>query len=231
MNKKEKAEARTKRRRARLIKKIAIWIVVLAVAGVLIFFLARGGDDSVLGGSAIEPVTAADWVKWNPDAAVTLVEYSDFQCPACATLFPIINSLETEFGNDIRFVYRHFPLNQIHFHANAAARASEAAGNQGKFWEMHDRLFETQTFWSSQDNVEEIFAGYAADFGLDAEQFMNDFNAQETNDRVGADYRGGISAGVNSTPSFFLNGEQIQNPRSNHEFAEILREALQEGRG
>ncbi len=231
MGKKEKAEARAKRRRARLIKKIAIWTAVLAVAGVLIFFLARGGGDSVIGGSAIEPVTAADWVKWNPDAAVTLVEYSDFQCPACATFSPIISSLEGEFGNDVRFIYRHFPLSQIHFHANAAARAAEAAGNQGKFWEMHDRLFETQAFWSSRSGVDEIFAGYAADFGLDVEQFRNDFNAQETNDRVGADYRGGISAGVNSTPSFFLNGERIQNPSSNHDFAEILRKALQESRG
>lgn len=228
MGKKEKVEARAKRRQQKLMKKIVVWVLVLVGAGALVFFLAGSGGDLEVNGGAIEPVNAEDWVKWNPEASVTLVEYSDFQCPACASYLPILKSLESEFSGSVKFVYRHFPLAQIHFNANAAARATEAAGNQGKFWEMHDKVFETQIFWASSGNAEEVFAGYAADLGLDVERFRSDFDSDDARDRVTADYTEGVKAGINSTPSFFINGEKIQNPRDDNEFRAALNKALEE---
>ena len=126
-------------------------------------------------------------------------------------------------------MYRHFPLSQVHSNADTAARASEAAGNQGKFWEMHDKLFETQKTWSNQGNAEDIFAGYAEGLGLDVERFRNDIDSKEVKDRVRDDSQSGVRAGINSTPTFFINGEQIVNPRNLDEFRNVILEALKTG--
>jgi len=232
MGKKEKAEARAQRRRNKLIKKVVIWVVVLVGAGALIFFLAgssdeNGNNDGPRG--AIPEVNAEDWVKWNPNSSVKLVEYSDFQCPACGTYFPLINAVGGEYGDRVAFAYRHYPLAQIHFNANAAARASEAAGKQGKFWEMHDMLFKTQELWSSMSasDAAAVFGGYAKNFeGLDIDQYLADFDSDEAQDAVTEDYSGGLSSGVNSTPTFYLNGEKIRNPSDIEGFRALLDEAL-----
>ncbi|MEK7508222.1 MAG: thioredoxin domain-containing protein, partial [Patescibacteria group bacterium] len=99
-------------------------------------------------GNILQSGTANAWMKGNPSALVTLVEYSDFQCPACGSYYPIVKRIMAEFGDRINLTYRHFPLRRIHESADLAARASEAAGNQGKFWEMHDMLFENQARWT-----------------------------------------------------------------------------------
>ena len=232
MGKKEKAEARAKRRKNRLIKKVVIWVVVLIGAGALIFLLAGSSDESngdVESRGAIPPVTAEDWVKWNPDSPVTLVEYSDFQCPACSEYSRLINAVGIEYGDRVAFVYRHYPLAQIHFNANAAARATEAAGVQGKFWEMHDMLFQTQELWSSMSasDAAAVFGGYAKNFeGVDIDQYLIDFESEEIQGRVTAQFAGGVSSGVNSTPSFYLNGEKIRNPSDIEGFRVLLDEAL-----
>ncbi len=114
----------------------------------LIFSACTGAVDNTENPKPIPEVTEADWSKGNLESPVVLLEYSDFQCPACKARGPIIENLLGEFGDHIRFVYRHMPLSSIHNNAQLAAQATEAAGVQGKFWEMHDHLFETQSEWS-----------------------------------------------------------------------------------
>ena len=125
-----------------------------------------------------------------------------------------------EFNDKMAFVYRHFPLPQ-HKNAELAALASEAGGRQNKFWQMHDAIFENQEEWEKAGNAEEIFIKYAEKIELNVEQFKNDLKSKELKNKVASDLRGGQSAGVNSTPTFFLNGEKIQS-RSYEEFKQIM---------
>lgn len=172
--------------------------------------------------SSIPEITQEDWVKGNTDSEIVFVEYGDFQCPACASYFPIIHQLQENFSDSVKFVYRHYPLRRIHAQADLAARASEAAGNQGKFWEMHDMLYQKQKEWSGEGSAKDIFITYAEDIGLDAEQFQNDIDSKEVSDRVRDDERGGFNGGIQGTPTFFLNGEKIQNPRNYEEFRKLF---------
>ncbi|OGF63404.1 hypothetical protein A2926_03960 [Candidatus Giovannonibacteria bacterium RIFCSPLOWO2_01_FULL_44_40] len=167
--------------------------------------------------SALDAVSEQDWWKGNKNAQIVLIEYSDFQCPACAIYYPLVNKLSEELGDKISFVYRHFPLKQ-HQNAEPAAWAAEAAGRQGKFWEMHDLIFENQKIWSDQKNAEELFIKYAEALSLDMAKFKEDVGSKEINEKVESDYQSGLRAGVDSTPTFFLNGKRIQNSQNYEEF-------------
>jgi len=204
---------------------IVIGIIGIVVAG-LVFFSAPGTERSAQTASLIDLSPEKEWTKGNPNAKVTLVEYSDFQCPACGAYYPIIKQLMSEFGDRITFIYRHFPLQQ-HESANLAARTAEAAGAQGKFWEMHDMIFENQLKWSILPfTAGIIFDGYAKSLGLDVSQFKKDRDSKDVKDRVESDYQSGIKASVNHTPTFFVNQKQILNPRSYDEFKNIIIQAL-----
>lgn len=148
-------------------------------------------------------------VKGNPEAEVVLVEYSDFQCPACAAAAPVVNQLIEDYGDSVRFEYRHFPLTSIHPLAIPAARAAEAAGQQGKFFEMHDLLFENQQTWSRAANPTALFMGYAGELGLDTGQFKTQMNASKIDDHVRAQFDEARSLGLTGTPTFTLNGERM----------------------
>lgn len=206
------------------IKHIARWgvaaLVLLAVVGGLIWVVrqAPAGDPLRLGESG----AAFEHTKGPADASVRLVEYSDFQCPACRAYYPLMKALGEEFPNDLEIVYRHFPLERIHQNANAAGRAAEAAGVQGRFWEMHDWIFERQDEWSKVPDPTNLFAGYAVSIGLDENKFRADMNSQAARDKVQDDLDSGTASLVNSTPTFFLNMEKIQNPRSYEEFRTLI---------
>ena len=161
-----------------------------------------------------------------PGVGTGLIEYSDFQCPACGVYYPIIKALQQEFGESIVFVYRNFPLRQIHANADLAARSAEAAGKQGKFWEMHDMIFENQKDWASQSNAKKSMIEYAQSLNLDAERFKTDLDSKEVKEKVNNDYLSGIQAKVNAVPTFFLNGTKLQNPESYEEFKKLLEEAI-----
>ncbi|MDZ7691593.1 MAG: thioredoxin domain-containing protein [Balneolaceae bacterium] len=164
------------------------------------------------------------------NAEVVLTEYSDFQCPACGYFYPMVEKLKEEYGDKLRVNYRHFPLNSHQF-AALAARAAEAAGNQGEFDAMHDRLFENQKSWSSSGNPQSVFTGYAQDIGLDIQQFKNDLNSAETQQTVMEQKKEGQNRGVNSTPTFFVNGDIVQQlPRSYEQFKAIIESAMQESK-
>jgi protein-disulfide isomerase len=144
------------------------------------------------------------------DAPVVLEEFSDFECPACGYFFKYAKRLEADRGGRVRFIFRNNPL-QIHRFASIAARAAEAAGFQGKFWEMHDALFEHQQEWSKKDVTDPrpLFTGYAQRLGLDVERFNADMNGEAVAARIVEDMRRARSLGVNSTPTVYLNGRLL----------------------
>jgi protein-disulfide isomerase len=135
------------------------------------------------------------------NAPVTLVEYGDFECPHCGRAHPIVKGVRRYMGENLGFVYRHFPLVEAHPHAESAAEAAEAAGAQGRFWEMHDMLFTHQDALEPEDLV-----AYAAQLGLDAQRVARELAASVHARKVRDDFRGGIRSGVNGTPTFFING-------------------------
>ncbi len=148
-------------------------------------------------------------MKGNPEAEVTLVEYGDMQCPACASFLPVVQDVMDSYGDSIRFEYRHFPL-PIHQHAVAAAMAAEAAGQQGAFFPYHDLLYENQAEWSAAAAPQALFIGYAEELELDIETFRRHMNASLLKDHIQSQFDEGRQRGVTGTPTFFLNGEQMQ---------------------
>lgn len=209
-------------------KRLALWLGVLVLIVVSIFFIVKASAPQTSQGPGqtfsgeIPAVDASDWVRGNELAQKTLVEYSDFQCPACRSYEPIVKDIEKEFGSSVRIVYRHFPLVQIHKNSLAASYAAEAAGSQSKFWEMHDMLFERQESWAESTTAADTFLGYAQELGLDAEKFKADRVSAQVRDRVQRDVDSGTVANVPGTPTFFLNGKRIESPRSFAAFRALL---------
>lgn len=163
-------------------------------------------------------------------AQIVLVEYSDFQCPTCATFYPIVQKLKDHYGDKLVVKYRYFPLNS-HRYSMLAARAAESARNQGKFHEMERLLFTNQNKWSGSSNPKAIFIDYAEQIGLNMEQFKADLNAAETQRTVMEQKKEGIAKGVRGTPSFFINGEKmIGLPRNYAEFKALLDIYLEEAK-
>jgi Na+:H+ antiporter, NhaA family len=160
---------------------------------------------------------ARDHVRGPADASVTLVEYGDFQCPYCGEAYPVVRELQERFGDGLRFVFRHMPLADLHPRAPAAARAAEAAAAQGRFWEMHDRLFEHQVELGDED-----LRGHAAAIGLDLERFDRELSEGTHGARVDEDYASGVRSGTPSTPRFFINGVMHLGSPSFPELAERI---------
>jgi protein-disulfide isomerase len=170
------------------------------------------------------PVGAEDHAAGPADAPVTLVEYGDYECPYCGMAHPIVKRAQRELGNQLRFVFRNFPLAEAHPHARLAAQAAEAAGAQGKFWEMHDTLFEHQDALELEDLL-----AYAESLGLDTAKFARDLKAGTYEKRVRDDFRSGVKSGVNGTPTFFINGARYDGSWANVEaFIRALRDAARQ---
>ncbi len=157
----------------------------------------------------MEPGAQPPHVRGTSAAPVEIEEFGDFQCPPCGQVHPMLKKIEADYGSRLRVVFRHFPLANIHKHAVDAARAAEAAARQGRFWEMHDLLYENQLKWSVATDVRALFVEYARTLGLDTEQFKRDMDAMDVNSRVIADQRRGASLGVTGTPTMFLNGREV----------------------
>jgi protein-disulfide isomerase len=205
---------------------IILAVVLAAFAGLFFLMSSDDGNTSSESTTDILTVQSTDHKKGLEGSSVYLIEYADFQCPSCAAVNPVTNQMALEFGDQIEFVFRHFPLTSIHQNAMASHRAAEAAGNQGKFWEMHDILFERQQAWSSASNAVSIFEGYAQELELDMDQYRADASSEETSKIINQSVSGGLDVGVNGTPAFFLNGEQMPIPQTVDEYRELLQAAI-----
>jgi protein-disulfide isomerase len=226
----ERLREQQQRKSRRLYRRIALWLFVALVIGGGVFGMiklaSRPAQDT---GPAItvDAINAEDWVKGNREAKVVLIEYSDFQCPACAFYSPLLKKLTEEFGDKFAIAYRHFPLPN-HQNAKPAARAAESAGRQNRFWEMHDMIFDNQKEWKDKRDPEELFISYAQTLNLNIEQFKTDFNSKEIKKKIEGAYQNGVRLGLNSTPTFFLNGKKISNPRNYEDFRNIILQSINE---
>ena len=171
------------------------------------------------------PVGERDHAQGPADAPVTLVEYGDYECPYCGMAYPIVKQVQARFGDRLRFVFRNFPLESVHPHAQHAAEAAEAAADQGRFWEMHDRIFEHQKRLRDED-----LRAYAADEGLDADRFSVDLAAHTFATRVREDFMSGVRSGANGTPTFFVNGVRHDGPGDAENLTAAIERALGEPR-
>ncbi len=165
-----------------------------------------------------EAIGPDDHTQGPDGAAVSLVEYGDYQCPYCGEAYPVLKDVQTHMGNQLRFVFRNFPLTEMHPQAFIAAEAAEAAGGQGKFWEMHDALYENQA-----DLSPEAIVGYARAIGLDMDRFVREVNDQTYAKRIKHDFQSGVMSGVNGTPCLFIDGERYDGPRDVATLVEILK--------
>ena len=226
LKKQEKLESKNKEKNKKIRTQILVWLGVIVIIGAGVILIMQIDSDGSSSTTQVDSISESDNTKGNAGAGLVLIEYSDFQCPACASYQTMVNQLMDEYTDQIHFAYRHFPLRSNNNNAQLASQAAEAAGIQGKFWEMHDKLFENQSDWSNESDPTEKFATYAGEFELDVEQFKTDLVSKAIKDEVDSDYASGSAAKVNSTPSFFLNGEKIKNPETLDKFKELINEEL-----
>jgi len=204
------------------IKRLAFWIIFVVILGLIVWGLSvamnKPAASSSLGAPA--PVTAEDHVTGPANASVTLIEYGDFQCPACGLYAPIVERLIAS-STSLRVVFRHFPLPQ---HANAmiTSEAAEAAAMQGKFWDMYRLIYANQAEWENLPDAHAVLDGYAQQIGLDMTKFKADIDSSEAKAAVIADLNEGESLGIDQTPTFFVNGKAILNPPGYEAFKAII---------
>ena len=208
--------------RKRIIKWLITIISLSAIVGVMIKIASIPGVEA-----PVKPLNETDWVRGNKTAPAVLIDYSDFQCPACGAYYPILKRLQRELGEEkLLIAYRQFPLTTIHKNAELAARASEAAGKQNKFWEMHDLLFDRQAKWENDSTAQNIFVSYAEELKLNKDQFIKDLDSAEVKNAVNEDVQSGEEAKVDGTPTFFLNGKRIPLTSSYEEFKALIEQSV-----
>lgn len=207
----------------------APWIIGIVLVIALGFFLMRSPADFEPA-PLVRPNIEGEYIRGNANAAVVLEEYSDFQCSACAAFEPIVKEIEQEFGSELAIVYRHLPLKSIHQFAEQSAILSEAAGIQGNFWEMHDKLFEKQAEWSTESDPTNTFEKYAEELGLDLSKLRNDITAAEIIAKVNRDIAEANKKNLQATPTFVINGEVIKSLKSVEMLKEAIRTAIEKAK-
>jgi len=200
---------------------IGIIVVVLGALGGL--FLLSNKPAKVVDTNSL--VRENNYFLGPKGAKVVLIEFGDFQCPACKATEGALRQVREEYKDKIKFVFKHFPL-PSHNHAMITARAAEAAGVQGKFWEMHDLIYDNQENWSVQANSKDLLIGYAKKLGLDVEKFKKDLESDKINEIINTDKSDGLDVEVSATPTFFLNGEKIVGGLSFSEFKKKIEQML-----
>jgi protein-disulfide isomerase len=167
------------------------------------------------------PVSEKDHVQGDEHAPITLVEYGDYECPHCGHAYPIVQRVQKHFGKRLRFVFRNFPLNEIHPHAEDAAESAEFAAANGKFWEMHDGIFENQDSLSDSMLLE-----LAKSLGLSGTDLRDALTNEMYTQHVKSDFIGGVRSGVNGTPTFFINGQRHDGPFEYEDLVEAIETEL-----
>jgi protein-disulfide isomerase len=209
----------------------SFWIVVAVIVAIFVGVNVKSNQGKTkvsattdkYSNKNLTEVKSSDNVRGAGNKDVTLIEYGDFQCPACKGYYPLVKQLESEYGDQIKVVFRHLPIDSAHPKARAAHRAAVAATNQGKFWEMHDKLYETQDAWKDSSNATKDFEAFATDLGVtDFEKFKTDVASELTNSIINTDSTSAKQLGANSTPTFFLNGKKITNPADYAAFKKLI---------
>jgi protein-disulfide isomerase len=191
--------------------KVLLGILVVVVGGMIALFVSAGGPQTSTGNPVDDSKLITADAHTVGNGAVKVVEFGDFQCPACGATFPELKRIKQDFGSDITFAFRNFPLAQ-HANAQIAAEAAEAAGAQNKYWEMHDELYEHQADWESLENPLDKFAEYAQEIGVtDIERFKREISADTYKSKIDTDTNDGNAIGVNSTPTIYVNGVKAVN--------------------
>jgi protein-disulfide isomerase len=167
------------------------------------------------------PVSEQDHIRGKVQAPATLVEYGDYECPDCEHAAPIVNLLRERFGQTMRFVFRHFPQSTVHPHASTAAQAAEAAGAQGRFWDMHDILFKHQ-----KDLIDHDITHFAVLIGLELYRFEAELGSERFARRVREDHQSGVESGVKGTPTFFINGARYRGAVSVEAMSDAISKSL-----
>lgn len=215
------------------------FLIILAVlfglfAGIVFLSKHKDNQSNSANGGSGQP---SSHVQGEGNKGVTVVEYGDFQCPACGSYFPIVEEVRSKYGDDITFQFVHYPLVNIHQNAMAAHRAAEAAGRQGKFWEMYTILYQRQNSWSSASNPSRIFEDYATELGLNIDQYRNDYASEDVANTINADVKSAQAAGATGTPTFVINGKKVEElPQTYDGFIELIdaaiaQQAAQQGQG
>ncbi len=201
-------------------KRYLPFVIVVGVAlatfgsGAILYRAKRPQVKNIPENQSVPAKTNADsaHIRGNPNAPVTLEEFGDFQCPPCGQFAGFVQELLREYDSRLRVVFRNFPL-PAHEHAREAAQAAEAAGLQGKFWEMYDTLYREQSLWSNASNARELFESYAGTIGLDVDQFKKDMDSDKVRERIDSDHARADFLGVKVTPTLFINNRADRTKR------------------
>lgn len=205
-------------------KQLVVWSSIVIVSVIALFGLWKMTTKD---NNPIQfTFTNSDHIFGQNESKVTIVEYSDFQCPACRYYYNLIQPIKEKYKDKITFVYRNFPLTNSHKFAQVAAQAAESAGRQNKFYEMHDKLFDNQNIWSVTTDPKPEFKKYAQELKLDVEKWEKDFDSTEVKSKIAADVQSARDIGVNQTPTFYLNGVQMAGFSSSGDFEKSIQAAL-----
>jgi protein-disulfide isomerase len=199
---------------------VILTVLILGLGGLFIFTKDKNSTPDTNG-------SVSSHVKGSGPVQITV--YGDFQCPVCRPFYYLEKQLLEKYPNQITLTFKHFPIDSIHPNARAAARAAEAAGLQGQFFEMHDMLYENQDSWAAASNPQPTFEQYATSLGLDLGQFSSDYASEAVNNTINADKAAAGNLGVEGTPTYFLNGEKLNNDdiRTLEGFSAKIEAALQ----
>lgn len=200
-------------------------VVILGLFGV--FALTKKSTDNSGSNSSSSSSQLSEHKTGAGKKGVTLIEYGDYQCPVCKSYYPLVKQVQQAYGDDLTFQFRNFPLTQIHPHAFEAARAAEAASLQGKFWEMHDLLYENQDTWAQSSSPSTIFDTYAGQLGLNLDKFKADETSEQVASTINADEKEALKLGANGTPTFVINGTKVDNnPTDLKSFKQLIDNAI-----
>lgn len=203
------------------------WGIIILIVAVFVGIVVFTGDKTNAPGKSSSKNTLTQHIQGQGESKVTLVEYGDFQCPFCGQYHPILKQVQQQFDKEIYFQFRNYPLTNAHPNAFAAARAAEAAGLQGKYWEMHDLLYETQQQWSQMSDAVPAFEGFAKQLSLNVTKFKTDFASSKVNDLINADLAEGTKLGITGTPTFFLDGKKLDpSPQDAAGFEKVIKAAI-----
>lgn len=213
----------------KLLKPLIIIVLAVGVAAGAAVFLSRGSDKAAAENSATPAhveIKAGAHIRGPQNAPLTLVEFGDYECPVCGTWYPFVNEILSRYPDKLRLDFHHYPLVSIHPNAMTGAMAAEAAGEQGKYWEMHDALFEHQREWAESQNPRPIILNLASRIGLDLNRFEQSMNSPALQSRILQDVSLAQDLKIEGTPTFFLNGEMIRPKLSMEDLVQTIESRL-----